>query len=250
MAGFSVGIPNDSDARIAGTIRLDDVSLLPKAPPASDGGLTPNPAVMEARRAVEANPTDARAHLKLALAYWDSGQQRQAYESLLKAAGLADPNDREFFLTAAKEFYQREAWVAAGTMYVRVIQTLPADEPTPPEIEEPFHESVYKAAEDSNMPLLLPFDRVAEQGRDRPMALVAQGRHALYQNETAQANDYLTQAKSLNPDMPELVLFEAEIRYKEGKMDEAKRLLNSLLADENISAWIRQLAKDYLFQYL
>jgi thioredoxin-like negative regulator of GroEL len=81
------------------------------------------------------------------------------------------------------------------------------------------------------------------------MAFIAQGRAALYNGDLALANEYLEQVKSLKPSMPEIILLEAEIRYKEGKRDEAKRLLKLLIPDENVPAWIRRMAQEYFDQY-
>jgi serine/threonine protein kinase len=251
VAGFSIGLSTGGMERTAGMIWLDDLNLVGGAAPGPEGAIpTPNAAILEARRAAEQNPTDPRAQLVLSLAYWDNGQTRLAYESLTRAANLAEPSDRAFFEEAAVQYYQREAWPAVSAMYIRIIRTLPAG-PIPPEVEEPFHEAVYKASSTSELQLLFSVERISDpdQGRDQPMAFIAQGRAALYNGDLALANEYLEQVKSLKPSMPEIILLEAEIRYKEGKRDEAKRLLKLLIPDENVPAWIRRMAQEYFDQY-
>jgi serine/threonine protein kinase len=215
-------------------------------PPPTPSGPTPSPAVLQALQLVQQNPNDPHAQLQLALAYWDNGQPIQAFETLNKAADLAPADDRAFFLDAAQQFAQREAWVASAAMYIRAIKTLPPG-PVPPELETALHEAVYKAAASPDMPRFLPFDSIASL--DQPIALIAQGRFALYGGDTVQANEFLKQVKGLNPTMPEITLLEAEIRFKEGNRDAAKQLLTLLSSDLNTPDWIRKMADTLLTQF-
>jgi Flp pilus assembly protein TadD len=207
---------------------------------------TPDPAVLEAQKLVEANPRDPQANLQLALAYWDSGQIVPAFQALNTAANLAEPGDRAFFLDAAQQFASREAWVASAAMYIRAIRTLPPNSVTPVELETAMHESVYKAAGTDNMLNFLPFDSIARV--DQPIALIAQGRSALFSGDTVAAREFLNQVKNLNPNLPEISLLEAEILFKEGQRDSAKQIFSNLAADLGFPDWIRKMADHYLLQ--
>ena len=248
VTGFSIGISGSVAEPISGSISLDDLKQFGDAsvPPTSSEP-TPSPAVLDALRLVEANPRDPRVNLQLALAYWDNGQFIPAYQALNTAANLAPPNDRAFFLDAAQQFAQREAWVAAAGMYLRAIRTLPPGALTPPELEIAMHEAVFKAAAFKDTPNFLPFDSIAHV--DEPIALIAQGRFALTSGDTVKARDFLNQVKSKSPNMAEIKLLEAEILFKEGQRDAAKVLLNGLAADLGVPDWIRKQADQYLIQF-
>jgi len=213
---------------------------LPTPPP---GGLEESPEILAAREAVDRNPNDPDAHLQLALVLWDQGQPRSALEELAQAANLAGPSNREFFLKAAEKFMMREAWVASGGMYLRVIQTYPEGE-VPPEIMMNFRESVYKASQEPEMPLFLFFERIDRV--DQPLGLVARGRHSLYNGRMEDAKIYLENVKKMKPDLYEAFLFEAELNMKDDHADLAKGILLSLSSDLGASPWIREMANTLL----
>lgn len=208
---------------------------------------TPSPAVLEALKLVEANPRDPRANLQLSLAYWDNGQIVPAYQALNTAANLADPMDRAFFLDAAQQFASRESWVASAAMYLRAIRTLPPNSLVPVELETAMHEAVYKAATFPEGQNFLPFDSIARV--DQPIALIAQGRSALFNGDTVKAREFLNQVKNINPNMAEIHLLEAEILVREGKREDARQILSALAADLGLPDWIRKQADQYLLQF-
>ncbi len=208
---------------------------------------TPSTAVLEALKLVEANPRDPNVNLQLALAYWDNGQVVPSFQALNTAANLAAPNDRAFFMNAAQQFEQREAWAASAGMYIRAIRTLPPNALVPVELETSMHESVYKAAVFPNLVSFLPFDSIARM--DQPIALIAQGRAALFSGDTVTARNFLTQVMKLNPNMTEIKLLEAEILFREGQREDARQILTTLAADLSIPDWIRTQADEYLLQF-
>ena len=255
VTGFSIGFAEAAE-QTTGSIWVDDVFLFGKAPfdPGGKATLTPpvseptpNAAVLEALKLVEQNPKDAHANLQLSLAYWENGQAVPAYQALNTAASFVEPTDRAFFLDAARQFAEREAWVASAAMYLRAIRTLPPNALVPAELETAFHEAVYKAAVLPDMTNFLPFDSIARV--DSPIALIAQGRHALFSGDTVKARDYLNRVKSTAPSMPEIDLLEAEILVKESQREEARRFLSALAADLSIPDWIRKQADQYLLQF-
>lgn len=199
--------------------------------------------IAEAERAVEQNPADAFAHLRLALAYWDAHQPLRAYDSLKTAADLAN-QDPTFFVTAGAEFTRREAWVPAASMYQRAITF--SGEAASTDLINSYHEAVYKAVASKELPLQLPFDAIAKV--DEAMALIAQGRFALHQRDTAQAREFLEQARHLKPMLAEVLLLDAEIAIKEGRIPEARQLLEQLLANPDTPEWVRAMADSHLSQ--
>ena len=248
VAGFSVGISTEGKDRISGMIWLDDLSLLglsdsapgPKVP--AEATLTPE--ILEALHGVEQNPNDPYAHLRLSLAYWDAGQPRRAYEILGKGAVLAG-RDQGYFMKAADEFAKREAWVASAGMYQRAILSQPGGE-IPEELLNSYHEAVYSASANADLPLYLAFDSIAQV--DQPIAFIAEGRYNLHRGDNALAREFLERARRSKPAMPEVTLLDAEIYIKEGKKPEARQLLNTLMASLDTPEWIRAFADQYLLQ--
>ena len=233
-----------TDMPLATPTLLPPLAETPVSPTPSEP--TPSPAVVEALKKVAQNPLDPNANLELALAYWDNGQKIPAYEALNTAANLAKPGDRPFFMTAARQFAQRDGWIAAAAMYLRAMKTLPPDALPPPELEEAMHEAVYKASALPEMPQFLPFDSIAHV--DEPISIVARGRSALFSGDTVKAHEFLKEIQAKSPNMAEVSLLEAEILFKEGDHDGAKKILGSLAADLGIPNWIRKQADEYLVQ--
>jgi tetratricopeptide (TPR) repeat protein len=203
-----------------------------------------SPAIEAAQQTVKQNPNDPDAHLGLSLAFWDAGQARSAYEELMLATDLAGVGNKDFIMKAAEKFFDRQAWVPAGSMYLRLVRGGQADgnEP-PPEIMQRFRESVYKASEQPDMPKFLFFDRIKEA--DEPLGLIAQARHTLYNGSPQEARIYLEKANKLKPDVIEALLLEGEVDSREGRKDEAKQIFTVIKANLDAPNWVRQLAEFY-----
>jgi serine/threonine protein kinase len=202
-----------------------------------------SPEVVAAQELVNQNPGDPVAHLKLALALWDVKEVRPAMEELAQSANLAGPNNKEFLLQAAQEFKSREAWVAAAGMYLRLVPIY-RNEGMPVELENDFHEAVYKATEQKDMPLFVFFERI--DNANLPLGYIARGRYALYNGDMKDAKTQLANAEKLKPDMYEVFLLKAEIEKKSGSQKEARNILLSLSSDLGAPEWIRIMAENYL----
>ncbi len=217
--------------------------------PEDGGGLPPfnpqndSPEVTAARGLVEKNPNDPEAHLQLAFALWDSNQTRPAMDELTQALNLAGPGNKDFLLKAAQEFKAREAWGAAASVYLR-LALLYRDTALPEEIENGFHESVYKSAEQKEMPLFVTMERIDTVSPQ--LGHIARGRYALYNSALEDAKIQLANAEKLEPDMYEALLLKAEIAMKESNSAKAKDFLLSLSADPGAPEWIRIMAENYL----
>ncbi len=202
------------------------------------------PEVMDAQRRVDENPNDPRAHLDLALAYWEAGMQRPAYEALNEAGNLAD-RDADFFIEAGHQMTDREAWIGAAAMYLRAIKLLKPSGKVPDDLMINFHEAVYKAAMRPEFEVTYPLiDEIKKV--DEPIGLVAQARHAYYGGNPGEGQALLNQVKRLKPGLPEEALLEAEIAIKESRYDEAKAILIPLGADLGTPEWIRIMTEELI----
>ncbi len=222
--------------------------LLPTLPGGrTPGGLPPqlnnSPDVLAAQELVNQNPGDPFAHLKLALALWDAKEIRPAMDELAQSANLAGPNNKEFLLQAAQEFKARDAWVAAAGMYLRLVPIY-RNEGLPVELENDFHEAIYKSTEQKDMPLFVFFERI--DNANLPLGYIARGRYALYNGDMQEAKMQLSNAEKLKPDMYEVFLLKAEIEMKSGSQTEAKNIFLSLSSDLGAPEWIRIMAENYL----
>jgi tRNA A-37 threonylcarbamoyl transferase component Bud32 len=215
----------------------------PNQPPA--GPISPSsPEIEAAQQAVRKNPNDPDAHLGLSLAFWDAGRARNAYEELTRALDAAGANNMEFIKKAAENFYNRQAWIPAGAMYLRLVRDWPAGgNEVSPEIVQRFRESIYKASERADIHEFLPFDRIKEV--DEPLALIAFARHTLYNATPQEARIYLDEANRLKPDLIEALLLEGEMDFREDKKDQAKQIYTVIRANLDAPNWVRQLAELY-----
>ncbi len=219
------------------------LSPVPNNVPPPVDGTTIAPGISAAKEFVEKEPGNPDAHLQLALAFWDNQQFRLALEELAQAANLAGPANRDFFLRAADEFVKREAWIPASGMYLRVVSTYGGEE-MPIEQENAFHEAVYKASEQKDMPLFVFFERI--DSASLPLGYVARGRYALYNGTIEDAKLQLQNAEKVKSDMYEVFLLRAEIDMKSGAFSQAKNILISLSSDLGAPEWVRVMANYYL----
>lgn len=216
------------------TSTLPNPTPMPLLPVPSNTAFPPD--VSRALQEVEKNPNDAYAHLRLALAFYDAHMERSYLEELAKAADLAK-DDQAFFRDAGQHLKERQAWIGAAAMYLRFATLQPADKPLPNEIHDSLQESVYKGAALPQFPEFIPFSRVSQQ--DQVLGLVAESRYAYYNGDKPKAHSLLKEIKRLKPKFQTAMLLEAEYNFNEGRVDEARSLLNLLIADLGTPAWIR-----------
>lgn len=202
------------------------------------------PALQEAQRNANARPEDPFAQLNLSLAYWDAEMQRPAYETLNRAAELGG-GDRDFLIEAGNQFHKRQAWIASAAMYLRFIKQAGPEGNIPTEILNNFHEAVFMAAPQSELEVTYPLiEEILKV--DQPIGLVAQSRHAYFNGKLDDGRVFLNQVKRLKPGFLEATLLEAEYAVIENRNEEAKLLLQPLVANLDAPAWIRVMAEEFL----
>jgi Tfp pilus assembly protein PilF len=114
----------------------------------------------------------------------------------------------------------------------------------PKEMEDKFHEAVYKSAEQKDLPLFVTFERI--DSASLPLGYIARGRHALYNGSLEDAKAQLDNAQKIQPYMYEVYLLRAEIDMKDGNQAEAKKILLSISSAAEAPEWIRVMAENYL----
>jgi cytochrome c-type biogenesis protein CcmH/NrfG len=238
--GFAIGYSASDGGPKTGSFWLDDVSLFTAPPPPL--GEAPSEQVRIAQEEVAKQPEDPDTHLTLALALWDSQEVRPAIDELNQAINLAGLNNQEFLTKAAEKFVKREAWMPASVAYLRLASIYGKDIPL--EIENNFHEAVYKASEQKDAQLNLYFDRAEKI--DKPISAVARGRQALFQGNVDAAKKQAAAAESLKPNMPEAKMLNAEIAMKTNNKEEAKKIMLDLASDPKTPEWLRIMAERHL----
>ncbi len=200
--------------------------------------------VQDARKAVDENPEDPQAHLKLAMAYADAGMQRLAMEEMKKTADMG-AKDREFLSRSAQDMVNRQYWLPAVLMYLRLGELVGMDGLTP-EQQDSFHEAVYKAAvsPEYQFPIVVPMDELQEL--DKTLGWIAQARYFSSRGEPEKARKFYDQLIRLNPEIPELRLTNAEIAINQEKFEEARKLLDELIDDPTAPLWVQQEAQALL----
>jgi hypothetical protein len=130
-------------------------------------------------------------------------------------------------------------------MYLRFIKQSGPEGEIPDEIVNNFHEAVFMAAPQPELEVTYPLiEEILKV--DQPIGLVAQSRHAYYNGKLDDGRVFLNQVKRLKPGLFEAILLEAEFAMIENRYEEARLLLQPLVADLATPAWIRVMAEDFL----
>ena len=202
------------------------------------------PQIVQARQHASENPDDPGAQLNLALTYWDFKMQRETYETLVRIIKLAGKDNEALYMEAGDEFVRRDGWLPAASMYFQAVKAYGLGQEVPAELENAFHEAMYKAADRPDVLTMLPFDNIAQV--DQPIALIARARNSFYSGRIDDAHTYLNQVKRLKPNMYEAFLLEAEFDATEGKPEQARLLAGSLTSDLSVPEWIRIYAEEIM----
>jgi tetratricopeptide (TPR) repeat protein len=168
-----------------------------------------------------------------------SPEQRKPIEQALKTAGTLAQGDTAFFEDAGYSLMEYNAWTESALMFQQGLENLSPQENFTKEYDTllyGFIESVYKAANQPNMPASLPFDQIA--AIDEPISQIAKARYAFYQGKPEDALAILRNTKKQYPDLPEALLLEGEILAQSRKFKQAEQTFNTLLEFEELPDWI------------
>jgi len=202
--------------------------------------------LLEAQGRANDNPNDPNAQLNLALAFWKANMPGATYDTLETIVKLAGPDNEPFYTQAGDKFASLEGWLPAASMYFKALKTYGLNQEPPEDLRNAFHEAVYKAADHPEIPIILPFDDIAQV--DHPIALIARARNSFYTGRVDDAYAYLDQVNQLQPRMPEAILLEAEFAAAEGRLEMARILTRPIVDEIFIDApqWIRIYAEEIL----
>jgi predicted Ser/Thr protein kinase/Flp pilus assembly protein TadD len=205
---------------------------------------TPDPAAIakleQAKQNVEQNPGDPYAYLSLAEAYWDAGEPVRALQTLNKAVDLAG-EDARFYLRAGDLFSEREMWLLAAEMYVRMAAYYPGD--LPEVMKDKMHQAVYLAAADRRSGEEIPKEIIAQV--DDYIFAVALARYEMFFGNLVQAGEMVAKVTEMYPGTPEVSLLKAEYSLKVGEKDAAVSVLREL-ATGDVPEWVSTEARKIL----
>jgi serine/threonine protein kinase len=191
-------------------------------------------AVALAQKQVEEAPSDPRAHLSLAEAYFDSGKRNEAekeYRAAMEFAG----DDFGFYAEVGAMLMSRQAWLPASEVFYQLAEKHP--KPLPADLLLQMHEAWYKGSELKEFPISVPFDGLF--AIDPLMAATTKARHELYNGGPVRARITLAPILERNPDYQEAKLVQVELLVKSGNPEEAKKVLESLRSETENPAWIQ-----------
>lgn len=212
-----------------------------------------DPELEAALNAVVENPQDPEAHLQLAAAYFDTGEEGLAMDAYATAEELAG-EQAEFFFLAAEIFRQRELWVMTLEATMKAFGFLDGRPPTR-EAVSMLHQAAYHAAA-SDSPraeelLFAPIEERPEAGNSPLVGLLAaRARFLLRHGDLDQAESTLAVVFESLPDFPMGRLVQAELLLARGDMEEAQNILTRLARDgaPNLDSWVRIEAEKLLNQ--
>jgi hypothetical protein len=206
----------------------------------------PPPSVADAEQRAQAHPNDPNAQLGLALAYWNAGMPKKTYDTIHALIPLAGPNNPDFYVQAGNQFKsQNEGWLPAATLYFQAVQSYALNGNVPNQLTESFREALYKGSNRPEANAVIPLDQLTHI--DPAMALVSQGRNALFAGKLVDAHRFLDQAKQLESTMREAFLLEGEIDAHQNEKVKAQAVLTPLVNDTaSTPEWIRAFAQQIL----
>jgi hypothetical protein len=202
-----------------------------------------------AQKAVEENPDSPRAHLAFGVALVDDGQVPKGYEEIRKASELGAKTPA-FLIGAARSLDKIGLPLGAAMMYLRLSENarLNAAGPGIGPLVNNLHSSVYYGFADPIAPEVLPYSTLNRV--DEPLSLIAQIHYSIVNrpDDPALAQKLIDELRQMQPGMAEADLLQAELFSSHKNPEEAKKILDKVLATPNTPEWIIQRAKEMLAQ--
>ena len=208
----------------------------------STGTLSQTGQIETALAGVQQAPQSASAYLDLAIAYGAQGMPEEAQKAFKTAVGLAAvPAD--FYELAGDRIAEREAWGLAASMYLEALNRVP--DPAPETLLNKINQTLYLAA---NTPEIQAILAKAPANRLSPGIIEAvRARGAIYRGEAVLLRAAIRRIKTQFPDNPTVHLLDAELLNQSGDVEQAKRILTSLIDDPNTPEWVHWVA-EYLLK--
>ena len=209
------------------------------------GGVVVPPEVAGAEQRANENPNDRDAQFELALAYWNAGWSKEAYEAVGNVIRLSNTGSQDYFVQAGDKFRsQKDGWLPAAAFYFQAVRSYQIGGDVPEPLMTAFREAMYKGASRPEVPSVVPFDKLMLVNRE--LALIVQARHALFTDRFDEGMKFLEEARTLNPDRPEAALLQGEFHMHARQMDEARMVLEPLIGGRDIPEWIKLFAQQLL----
>ena len=192
----------------------------------------------QARQHVTAQPDDPLAHVELAIGLLDAGQADAALEELTQAESIAG-NDAYFYFAAGRMFEQQRYALYAAEAYSKAIHFAPSPSE---DLTFALKRAMYQAAAN---PAFANFLERADLKQLEPEFIeIVRGRYTLLVNNDIEGALQVVKKFSTGENkFYEVKLLEAEILWKQGKTNEARKKLTTLYQDQQAPAWVHVLAE-------
>ncbi len=198
-----------------------------------------------AQKAVEENPDEPRAHLLLAVALLDNGEEDSGYDEVYQSADLAfEQNNRAFLLGAGHVLQNNEYWLPSAIFFQYLLE---GEEFVPSPLTENFLHSIYVAYEDPHAPQYLTFGSLSNVNES--VSLFAQARYTLVNRTPEEAEILINELLTKRGFTEKAKLLQAEMLYYLGNDENAKLLLEEILENETSSQWMLDEA-DFIYSQI
>jgi len=184
--------------------------------------------------------TDADTHLNLALEAWHNNDLKRSMDEVNQVVSLR-PDQNDFLTEAGTKLFDAGQYIGAAYIYGRVAQNYKNNKQMlPPELRDRLEPSFYFAVAMDDVPLYIPLDVLARD--DPPMAFFAQSRYALLHGNMEAAHHNLDELLRVQPGWPMAQLLNAEILSHDGKLLEARKILQDLIDSPRVQDWVKEQA--------
>lgn len=187
--------------------------------------------IEEIEQKLEENPEDLNLRMNLAIAYWEEENFEEAEEEIYDVF-MSIEDEPYLYYDYGNLLALHGAWIYAAPFYVMAERHMPSP---PQEIGNLIHQAVYFASFDPKATDILLDPELA---LEKSMTELVLAREALMNDNFEGAERSLNSAFDLQPDMPEAILFEADLRSAQGDVERALEILEDLRTRKDIPAWI------------
>jgi tetratricopeptide (TPR) repeat protein len=183
---------------------------------------------------------DADSHLNLALEAWRTKDLRRSMEEVNQVVALR-LDQTDYLIEAGGQLFDAGQFIGAALVYAHAAKNLrDIQQPMTPEIRNRLDQSFYFGVEQDAFPLYIPFDNLTSN--DLAIGFFAQSRYALLHGNMDVAYGNRDELLRLQPDWSPAQLLNAEILLHDGKLLEARRILQDLTQSPRPPDWVKEQA--------